>query len=418
MNAIGAGGLEASFSPTASQEGPSFRNSLKRMAPILLGTKIALLLVSWLSIRLAGPGGLHSLFAPLGIPLFAWDSLNYLQILDRGYPDIGQAPQLIAFFPAYPLVSRVLAFGIGGPAALLVVANLCSLAGYSIFHTWCQRLSDARIAMVATLIAISYPPAFFTSCAYTEGPFVLAAASVLALLTAKRWLAAALVCAGATSLRPTGVILAALVSLTRLAPGFSGKPIRHESRVRALLVAAGLGVIASSGAIAYEVFLAERYADPTIYLAAQKNWSDPAAIPATPTSAVAEARELPLGQVDRPQPKSSIPRQLAKLVSIGAWNKLFAFLILAVSGLALVRPRLFPRLLLLIPIAIFLLGYLPGGGARDSSVARFLTGALPTFFYVAPALAKRPRLAYGALVGCWVMQLIFVAAFSRGIWTG
>jgi hypothetical protein len=404
---LGADGARASAAP-------SFLTSLRQIGPILIATKIALVAVSWLSIRTAGPGGLQPLFAGRGIPLFAWDSRFYLQILEQGYPGGEQAPYLIAFFPAYPLASWPLLFWIGGPAALLVIANLASLAGYSLFHTWCRRLSDARTALFATLIAISYPPTFFASCAYAEGPFVLATAGVLLMLTEKRLWAAALVAAAASALRPTGVVLAALVAVTAL--GREGwLPPRFKAR--ALSAAVGLGLVASSGVIVYETFLAVRYHDPMVYFAAQKNWDGPTAGAATPAM-TDDATARPAAPLSGPRAPAAPRRLDEKLLSVGAWNKLLALIVLAVSALALVRPRFFPRSLLLVPIGMFLIGYLPGGGARASSVARFLVAALPCFLYLAGAAVKRPRLTYGVLLGCWILQFAFVAAFSRGMWAG
>jgi hypothetical protein len=413
-----------------ADEAPSVLASLRRVGPILIAAKIALYVASWLSIRTAGPGGLHPLFAGRGIPLFAWDSRFYLQILEQGYPSREHAPYLIAFFPVYPLASWPLASWIGGPAALLVIANLASLVGYAVFHTWCHRLSDARTALFATLIAISFPPAFFASCAYAEGPFVLATAGVLFMLAEKRLVAAALIAAVASALRPTGIILAGLVALTGL--GLDGS-FPRGLRARGLPIAIGLGLLASSGVVIYEAFLTARYENPLVYFAAQKNWDGPAGdatgppapaaaksmAPSTATSTSTGSPTASTAPSPWSRPPASAPRHLGdKLLSVGAWNKALALIVLAVSALALFRPRFFPRSVLLIPIGMFLIGYLPGGGARASSVARFLVAALPCFLYLAGAAVKRPRVAYGALACCWVLQLAFVAAFSRGLWSG
>jgi hypothetical protein len=386
-----------------------------KLLSCLLLIKLILLTVSWISISNIHAGELNPFASH--IPLFAWDSLHYLDILNNGYPRGTEHPERIAFFPLYPILSWPLAQWLGGPVALLIVSNLASLVGYLLFYIWCERRAGSKTALFASLAAISYPPAFFTSCAYTEGPFVLAIAATLLLIDLRRILEAALVAGIASALRPPAFILAMLVALASLKSNSVGMSTSYLRRI--VLVAPSIALIGLSGAVAYQTFLTLRFDDPFIYFTAQKRWEieDPLRIQSASVNTTSGSTAMRAQEVTG-KPVWRYAWLLEKLKSAGAWNKFWMMGILALTILALWRPGPVPVITLMIPIGIFLLGYIPGHGARASSMARFLVGALPTFLYLGSRIKDHPKWSFAGMVVCWLMQCRLVWEFSQGSWTG
>src|SRR5690606_34031077 len=119
----------------------------------------------------------------------------------------------IAFFPLLPLLWRLLGPWFDPGPALLVIANACTLIGFTFFYQWCKALTRPRIAFWACILLATFPAAAFFSAGLTEAPFMMCVAITLFLLQRRSFYTAALVCGMATALRPTGVALAATLVL-------------------------------------------------------------------------------------------------------------------------------------------------------------------------------------------------------------
>lgn len=150
--------------------------------------------------------------------LSAWDGQWYLRIAEHGYR--ASPANALRFFPLYPLAGRALAVVLGGRhlAALLIIANLASLAAAALVHRIAVfETGDADLARRAAWLMALLPPSFVLVMAYSEGLFILLSAGmVLALRQRRFWLAAALGL-GCGLARPTGVLLAvpAAIEATR-----------------------------------------------------------------------------------------------------------------------------------------------------------------------------------------------------------
>jgi hypothetical protein len=186
--------------------------------------------------------------------------------------------------------------------------------------------------------------------------------------------------------------------------------VRRISRV--LLV----GVISISGLIAYEGYLVSRYGRWDAYFLAQKTWA-----PKAPPPSVSAEASAAGGTVEPEQAETlPVPRGWRKVFVPASWGKPLSWtmFLLAVGGFFFAPVRL--RVFFVVPVLIFLLGYVPDWGHRVSSIPRFETGALPVFLLVASGLPQfRPRLALGsaALAG-GILQAWAVWQFSSGIWCG
>lgn len=339
-----------------------------------------------------------------GWPLVAYDSLRYHRVLTGGYPE--EPASNISFFPLYPLVCWPLAQAMPPFAAMLLVSNAAAIAGTALFFLLARRFLDPRAAWLATLLLLAYPPSMFLSAAYTEGVALLLFAAGLLLAWSDRYAGSAL-CGGlAAAVRPPGIVLAPVI-LWR----YWRERGRRTPMPRAGAAVVLLGTLAVSGLLAYEGYLWQRYGRWDVYFNAQDNWSqvDNSLVK------VGTMRDNEGRVVETPPLTTFL---LAKLTSLGAWNKAFAiaFLLATLAGAAFPGP--IPRVLFLIPLLIFALGYLPGNGARADSLARFFVLGLPTFLWLGHRLRGWPRLTLAGAAAAFAGQLVYAYLFTGGHWAG
>ncbi|MGH7134259.1 MAG: hypothetical protein ACREHD_00880, partial [Pirellulales bacterium] len=148
------------------------------------------------------------------LQVFNWEGGGlYNQITTRGYLYRADSQSNVAFFPAYPLVSRaVMAItGVRAEAALLIVSNLSFLAALAMLAFYVRdRYPDgpAHLAGYTLLAAALFPTGCFFRLAYSESTFLLLTAlGMYAML--RRWplWAVAVVVGLATASRPIGIAL-------------------------------------------------------------------------------------------------------------------------------------------------------------------------------------------------------------------
>lgn len=144
-----------------------------------------------------------------------WDVAHFLRIARDGYEARNEA----AFFPGLPLLLRA-AGAVGLDMTLTGV--LISLVG-SAFAAWAiWRLGGPRVGVVAAALWLFAPTAVFTAVPYTESLF--AAFAFWAWVRARdgRWAAAALLAAGACSVRVSGLFLVAALGVLALTGAYEG----------------------------------------------------------------------------------------------------------------------------------------------------------------------------------------------------
>ncbi len=172
-----------------------------------------------------------------------WDSDWYLGIAEHGYTDeLGTTPNTnnLAFFPLYPVLVKAVAVLTPGSRAstglgLAVVASL--IAAWGIFAVG-DRLHGRRVGVLLTTLWAAFPVGAVQWMGYTESLFTACAAWALYAVLTGRWLWAAGCASLAGLTRPTGVAVAAAVTVTALlhllrhrtlAPGSSPPPRWHRS---------------------------------------------------------------------------------------------------------------------------------------------------------------------------------------------
>ncbi|MGV9450750.1 hypothetical protein [Streptomyces sp. NPDC003635] len=172
-----------------------------------------------------------------------WDADWYLGIAENGYAhELGTAYNAnnLAFFPLYPLLVRtVAAVTPGTPAStglcLAVVASL--LAAWGIFAVG-EHLYGRRVGVLLTVLWAAYPVGLVQWMGYTESLFTACAAWALYAVLTGRWLSAATCATLAGLTRPTGIAVAAAVTVPALL-ALRRRPFPRRALAAALLAPLG-----------------------------------------------------------------------------------------------------------------------------------------------------------------------------------
>ncbi|WP_198167146.1 mannosyltransferase family protein [Microbispora sp. ATCC PTA-5024] len=158
---------------------------------------------------LAAPGRTD---APMLDRLTPWDSDNFITIAQYGYdgsPGMPDAPKLTAFFPGLPLFLRVLHVVVSDWSLAIV---LVTLVGSAVVAVALSRLGESYREGSGTWTVLAFflsPFAVFMLAGYSEAPFLALAVPAWLLARRGRWEAAAVCAAFASSVRISGLFLAA-----------------------------------------------------------------------------------------------------------------------------------------------------------------------------------------------------------------
>lgn len=211
-------------------------------------------------VQLVGPDGQP---IPYVVPFLdrwaQWDFFHYQALAEVWYSSRPTNVPLEVFFPGFPFTLWLL-HAVGLPYVLggLVVS---AIAG-AVAVVALRRLGDLEIrpgaGNRAVLLLVLAPPAVFLAAPYTESLFL--AFAIPAWLAARRgrWAMAGVLCAGACSVRVTGLFLA-----VALVVEFLTSPRRDWRQ-------AGWIAVAFSTTAAYTLWLWNKTGDPLRWLHAQE----------------------------------------------------------------------------------------------------------------------------------------------------
>lgn len=137
-----------------------------------------------------------------------WDSVWYLSIAQDGYADSSGEVAKAAFYPLYPLLTKVVGWTvqsalIGG----LLVSLACFLGALVLLRRLAEIELGERDARGTVLLVAFFPTAFFFSAVYAESLFLLLSVGTLLMGRQGRWAWAGALGALAALTRNSGVIL-------------------------------------------------------------------------------------------------------------------------------------------------------------------------------------------------------------------
>jgi hypothetical protein len=210
-----------------------------------------------------------------------WDAGWYVGIARMGYSwdPIGTQQQNIAFFPAFPLMMRVVGqlFG-GGTKAIAVAGLVISTVAFVWALAVLFRLTRERPACgstehahAAVLLLAAYPFSVFYGAVYTESLFLLTVVSAFWHATHHRWAATAAWGMFAGLVRPNGMLLAVPLGLIALSQWRTARTsgARRQSELVWPLIAAG-GPVA--GMLLYSAYIYTLSGNPFQWAAIQSAW--------------------------------------------------------------------------------------------------------------------------------------------------
>lgn len=112
-----------------------------------------------------------------------WDSGWYSGIADDGYSYNGPAEQSpVAFFPGYPAMMRAVGEVVGNTVtAGVIVSFTAGVTAVIGFRHWCARMVNWETSVVATLLLVTYPFAFYLfGVVYSDALFLVAVVLAIA----------------------------------------------------------------------------------------------------------------------------------------------------------------------------------------------------------------------------------------------
>ena len=312
--------------------------------------------------------------------LTTWDGLWYLAVVREGYPrrippDVSYHVDeaRAAFFPLYPLLTRVADWMLPGgdtlaALAINVVLGACAVVLVGMIA---RRLYDNEVATYSMVLFSVFPGSFVMSFAYADTLMVVLAAATLLALVDERWLLAGILAALTTASRPNAV---AIVFACGVAAALA---IRHR-RDWSALWAVGLSPI---GFVGFQVFLAAHTGERLAWLRVQQEaWDEGLSYGWTAIVHIYSALRYPLSS------PTHVVTTITVLAMIGA---LFAL-----------RYKRLPAPMVAYIAMILALMLLP---ETVTARPRFLFSAFPLVIPVAAWLPRRsPMLWQMLMVGCGI----------------
>lgn len=267
--------------------------ALRTAAAVFAGSRPAIFFAGLLAVVMVGyaPG------APpwrdydnelMNLPL-RWDTGWYLQIAENGYnyiPEAGaEAQQNIVFFPAYPLVTRIVALLLGNQKSAYVAAGtIVSLTAFlfalAYLHAFARDEIGEDRAPVALWLLATYPFALFFGAIYTESLYLLAALGAFHHFRRRELVRAGLwgLVIGLT--RPNGGLLSVPLALLALSPWLpsaiaGGRAVIRSPaarRLRHVAPAFAAAAMCAIGTLLYSAFVWRLTGSPFAWASGHAAW--------------------------------------------------------------------------------------------------------------------------------------------------
>jgi hypothetical protein len=366
--------------------------SIRAATLAVIGTRPVMLIVGYLAIFMFGFANgraplRHFSNELLNLPV-RWDAGWYLQIVTEGYkytPGDPAIQQNIVFFPAYPMLVRVIGRLFGGDmfgyvAAGMFVSMAAFLGALAYVYAFARDRYGDDVAAAAIWLLAAYPFAIFFGAIYTESLFLLGTVGAIYHFVRQQYVLAACwgLLVGLT--RVNGALLVFPLALLALAS------LPRRPAMSALAAAAAPGI----GLLVYALFIWRLTGNPIAFV----------------TSHVAWGREYQgLGTLVAQQYSILASAGLSGYVGAPGYNVLNAIgALFAVATIWPVTRRL--GLAYGLFIVINILPPLAAGGLL--SAGRFSSVLFPAFVWLATAVPSNHRAA-------WIATFAAMQAFGAAL---
>jgi Mannosyltransferase (PIG-V) len=390
------------------------RTEVQSAAAVVVGTRLPILLVGYLAVCLFGyvdgrPPLRHFNNELLNLPV-RWDAGWYLQIVTDGYRFIPNEPEVqqnIVFFPAYPLLVRLVGRLFGGHMTGYVCAGLAvsfaSFFGALLYlYAFARAYLDDNKARYALWLIASYPFALFFGAIYTESLFLLAAvASFYHMKKAQFWRAMSWgLLAGLT--RPNGAALSIPLAMLAVSPGlmaaaaprvrsFDPHTVPESSTPGLVARALATAAMPAVGLLIYVAFVWHLTGDPFAWARGHAAW---------------ERTFEPLTRIVAKQYSFIEHAGLSAYLAVGGYDVLnmlgAIFALAAVWSVGRQMGLAYAALILVVTVP-------PIASGGWLSAGRFSSVLFPMFVWLAAAIPERHRIAW--IVGFTSFQALNAALF-------
>ncbi|MFJ6883926.1 mannosyltransferase family protein [Streptomyces californicus] len=201
--------------------------------------------------------------APVLAPFQHWDANHYLHIARDGYFPAGEGPWISgwdsreAFFPGYPLTLRAVHAVVPDwtAAGLLISFAAGAVAVVALARIARAYLPDSAAGSRTVLFLLLSPCAVFLAVGYTEALFLAFALPAWLAATHHRWALAAVLTTLGTTVRISGLFLAAAIGLLFILATAKGKSAAPGREGRRSWWAAGWTLLPALPPAAYSWYL-------------------------------------------------------------------------------------------------------------------------------------------------------------------
>lgn len=249
-----------------------FLHTVRDVLTTYVVTRISIIVIAELaSVTIGQRPGQH--FAASQNPLLAvwgrWDAVHYLDIARRGYYGTD-----MAFFPLYPLLTRIAGGAIGNYlVGGLLISNVALFFGLLFFYKLVEHQFNRAIAHRAIFYISIFPTAIFFSAVYTEALFFALTVASFYYIREHKWIAAGLLGALAALTRVEGILLAVPFAIEAVAPnGFANWRMPSFTLERIVRILIGIALI-PAGLVAYMTVLWVLRGDPLYFSHVQIHWN-------------------------------------------------------------------------------------------------------------------------------------------------
>lgn len=198
-----------------------------------------------------------------------WDSGWYLGIINNGYSFTPGQQSSIAFFPLYPLLTKLLSFGIFDIKIIgFLISNLGLLVGAIYLYKLVKIEFNDKIASKSVFYMLIFPTSFFFSTMYTEGLFIGLAITSFYYARKQKWLTASLLGFLLSLTKVVGFIIFVPLLMEYLLVNYSKLKTNLKKTAKDLATL----LIAPAGLLSYMLYLYLRFNDPLAFYHTQTSW--------------------------------------------------------------------------------------------------------------------------------------------------
>jgi len=321
---------------------------------------------------------------------FRWDSGWYKRIAERGYFIEGSQSD-VAFFPAFPYLSRYLGYIVGSHfLAGFLISNFSTLFGIFFMYLIALSMTDEERARRSVILLLLFPASFFLSAYYTEGLFLLAITGSTYFFFRRNFLISSLFGMLAMLTRSTGIILFISFAIYLGYRIYKKQERFSPDMLFLLLIPSGLLIF--MGMLWYQV------SDPFAFSKYQAGWGRHFVFPLfTPIL------ELYRVKWSFPRDEVNMQRLLDSITSI-------IFLLIAV--IMIVR-RYHPVLWMIVLFGVLM----PLSTGRVLSMMRFCTVLFPAFYYISDICEDRKIERFIIFIFSFLLSL-YNLRFMNWYWAG